>query len=517
MPEVHSHSSDAGQRRGLVDFGLAAVCLTLVALLSFLAYQHPLGGGLLPGPRSLVWMCLALVAFFVSGVTLFFYEEDLGGLPLARWATAISGVYLVGCALFDLMLPLHLPLQPWGVLVFGLVTLSCSAWSDSVMLSMIGAELLDQVLATKLAAFFGFVGGFGSTAVFFHMVVAVLELPLGWGLAKRYRRALGMGILCNGALTLTWGLLALGTYGPDLHGHPEWEWVAHVYLALALVASVALARLISRIGDGGSWDLSSRTIIVTISHICRRLGLEQQLSWLIGVFSYWALASTGIFEPDQDGPGLDVTPEMLQDPQQLQLLLARLAEQEPGKVRLGRERQTTMVRAFLLGAVGMFGALAFLGFANQALSSSEAFRLEVVSPTLEAAVRVRIDEVHLPDDLTGGQPMDGYLLPDEVDRYRLKFTDLFVVPRGSPPPEGVDPARAWRVRGRSYACRRSDGRMHRGILLDQRLAFLLPEEWLAEVEPGDTLVFSRGGLGYVYPARLEKKQAPEDPGKSWLF
>lgn len=504
MSAAQHHAPESDTTRVLVDLGVAAGSLLLVAAWSILAYQSEWSELIDPGLRSALGVLLSLVFFGLAGVTLFFYEEELQGLPLARWATTASGVYFFGCGVWDLLVPLQIPLFPWGYLLFGWVALSASAWSDSVMLALVGAELIDQVLATRIAHTFGFVGGFSSTAVFFHLGVALLELPLGWGLARRYRRSLGLGIVCNAGFTLTFGLLALGYYGHELHNCPEWEWITYLYLLLAFVTSVLIARLIARLGQGGAWDLSSRTVILTINQICVRLGLERQLAWLVGVFGYWALASTGIFEPGSQGPGegLEITPEMLQDPEQLQALLARLAAQDPGKVRLSRERQSSMVRAFLLGAVGLYGVFALVAHGNQAFSSEEAFRIEVNSPRVEARVRVRIGEVHLPEDLGAGEAMDCYLLPSEVGARSLVFTDLFAVRRGEAPPEGVSPASAWHVRGRSYRNRQHDGRMRRGVLLDQRFDYILGEELAADLEPEDVLVFSQGWAGFVYPSRV---------------
>lgn len=488
-------------RRLAVDVGVAGGTLAALVGLHLLAFESELGAALAPQVRSPLWLVLSLLAFAASGRSLFVMEEELRGLPMARWATAFGGAYLLACALYDLVVPLSLPVLPLPLLAYGAALLAASVWSDSTLLALVGAELVDHVIASRLAALFGFAGGFTGAAVFFHMLTALVEIPLGFHLARRYRRALGVGVLANASFSLVRGLLFLGAYGVGVHGRPDQTWIHGAYLALAVVASVLLARLMARVSEGGLWDLSSRTVILTFSEVCERVGMPRNLAWSVALFAYWALDSGGVLRPAEDeGTALHIEPGMLDDPAQLEALMERLARAEPARMRWDRARQARAVHRTLAAIALGYAVLAAGAALNRGLASPEAFRVRLRTPRLEEWLRVKIDEVHLPEGLVRGQRLEGWMLPYEVDGARLRFTDLFVAPVGVGPPGDIPVESAWRVTGRYFRYRRYDGRVAAGMLVDQGLAFRVPESWRRQAAAGDVLVFAQGGLGYPYPA-----------------
>lgn len=516
-----SDSENAAANRRLIwDLGGGALALLGLVALHLTVYSDAHGPGLLP--RALIGVACALVGFWVSGATLYEREQDVGELPVARTLTAMGGLYLLTRGFWDLFALLGLPIYPWGMVAVGIAALAVSTWADSSMTSMFGAEFLDRVAATKLAAFFGFVGGYETSAVFFHALVAVIEIPLGWTIARRYRRALGLGLVVNGGYSLLWALLVLGSHGPALHGAPDLTWISPLYFLLALAVAVLTARLVSALGRGGAVDLSSRMVILTVSYILQWYGLPGQVSFLAALMVFWALQSTGALQmADPDAPEIALTPELLHNPDLLQEILAERAATNEIIGRMSGPRQGRHLAGTLaLSLLFLSGALV-VGTTNRSVRVRETFRAQVATPSIGEHLSARFEEIVFPKEAPRGTRLDCYLVPATVEGQRLLFWELRAIPRGEPVPDDIDPARAWKIPGKIFEVRELGGRIRRGVMVDRPLGFPVPAEMAERAGMGDVVVFAAGWTGYAYAQELVPAggddDAPDDPpAASWL-
>jgi hypothetical protein len=496
--DPHVHEPDQ-TRRLLIDAGIAVATVLSMALLWHMGLADMEGAG--RGTRGMIALLLAVVFGELSGVRLFRWEESVRGLPLGRFATAAASTVLLAIGTFDLLEVSGLPLEPLGPLLVGGALLLISVWSDSVLAALVGAEFLDDPLADMLAGWFGFAGGIGTQAIFFTLGVALLQIPLGYFLARRFRRSVGVGVMGNAGLTLTTCFLLLGSFGPAYHDRPDWTWLSPMYFTLAVLVSIGFVRLIRRFTKGAAWDLSSRGVIITLSYIASWVGIPGQTAWLVGMMGYWVMESSGIFDVDEDqNQQIQLTPDVLNDPERLQELLAHLARVDPTTHRFEHGLQLRWVRASLAlstaGALMVWGA----GALNQGLPSAEAVRLEVLTEGVGPVLKPRYEELHMPDGLQPGGRVDLYLTPYGVDEGSALFTDMHVVAAGEPPPDDVDPPRTWKLHGRYYDCRDFRGRRFRGVRTSVRVALAVPEEDQEAAQPGDQLVLREGALGFPFVA-----------------
>lgn len=505
-------------RRLLIDAGIAVATVLAMALLWQAGLADMEGEG--RATRGVIALLLAVVFGELSGVRLFRWEEEVRGLPLGRFATAAAATVLLAIGTFDMIEVSGLPLEPLGPILVGGALLLVSVWSDSVLAALVGAEFLDDPFAEMLAGWFGYAGGVGTQAIFFTLGLALLQIPLGYLLARRFRRSVGVGVMGNAGLTLTTCFLLLGSFGPAYHDRPEWTWLSPLYFTLAVIVSVCFVRLIRRFTKGAAWDLSSRGVIITLSYIASWVGIPGQTAWLVGMMGYWVMESSGLFEVAEDpNQQVQITPDVLNDPERLQELLARLSHVDPTTHRFGGLQQVRWVRgalAFsLFGALGVWGA----GAVNRALPSTEAVRLEVLTEGVGPVLKPAYEELHLPDDLAPGARVDLYLTPYGIDEGTALFTDMHVVAAGEPPPDDVDPPRAWKLGGRYYDCRDFRGRRFRGVRTSVRVALAVPREHQEAAMPGDHLVIRRGALAFPYVS----ERVPAEGGgpavslASWLW
>lgn len=513
--DPHVHEPDQ-TRRLLMDAGIAAGTVVVMAALWHLGLAEMEGDA--RGTRGVIALLLAVLFGELSGVRLFRWEEEVRGLPLGRFATAAASTVLLAIGTLDLLEVSGLPLEPLGPLLVGGGLLLVSIWSDSVLAAVVGAEFLDDPVVDTLAGWFGYAGGVGTQAIFFTLGVALLQVPLGYFLARRFRRSVGVGVMGNAGLTLTTCLLLLGSFGPAYHEHPDWTWLSPLYFTLAVLVSVGFVRLIRRFTRGAAWDLSSRGVILTLGYIASWVGIPGQTAWLVGMMGYWVMESAGLFEvPEDPDQQVQLTPDVLNDPDRLQELLARLARVDPTTHRFDHLVQLRFVRGSLavslLAAFGLWGA----GVVNRALPSPEAVRLEVLTEGTGPVLVPRYEELHMPDDLPRGAGVDLYLTPYGVDDGSALFTDMHVVAAGAPPPDDVDPTQAWRVGGRYYSCRDFRGKTFRGVRTAVRVALAVPAAIQQAATPGDRLVIRAGALGFPYVAGLEADEPGAELPRSWLW
>lgn len=506
-------------RRVFLDLGLGVA--SILALVGLMALEAQVGPSLPRASRGLARLLAGLVAFAFAGRVLYDREESWGPLPLARLAAAAVATLALGAAAMDIVTVHCLP-RWWFPLLAGGVALAAAVAGESVLLAMIGAELIDRELANQSASWFGMIGGFGSTAVVFQGLVALVEIPLGWKLAKGYRRTLGLGILCNGGLSLTYTLLTLGSFGPNLHGRPEWTWLSPLYFAIALVVSVLFVRMVARLDQGGVNEVASRVVIVTITYIMVWLGCEQQLAFLVGMMAYWAMQAGGLFEVAPEMAGGSVEGEGdLDGAEVLAMIFRRMGQQDPAAMRWAPARQAAYVRNAALGLLVAFGGAHLLGTVNVMLPSKVAFEMKVDSGSIEPWLEARFGAVFAEDDFAGGEALDLYLVPSKVQDGKLVFTELHAVRRGAEAPEEVDAESCWVVPGRAYAMRDVQGRYQRGLMIEARTRFEVPPRWAREVEWKDTLVFRGGALGFTHPSHVvrdpDADMAERGGEGSWLF
>lgn len=513
---------DESEKAGAVDQGrklAIEVGLSLLALLVLAGAWFGLQGEASPleaGPRSAIFLLVGMLATVIAGRILFEAEVPYQGLPIARTAFSMLGAYLVYWALKDLCEASWLPFHPWGAVLAGGLLLAASIWSDSVLIALVGAELIDQQVALNLGARFGFYGGLGTSAIWFYAGVAAVELPLGWWIARHHRRAVGVGIMCNGGWSLVWAFLVLGAWGAQIHRCPEYARVFYVFFAAAVGLSVLLARLLARLKSEGMLDLASRGVIIALSFVLGFFGVPSQLAFLISTLAFHAMAAQGIFQPADEGAG-EVPPEAFEDPQKIAELLMKRLGHDPASARLEPAAQARAVRVALVATLAAWLGLGGAGLANRRLASPEAFRIPVTSAEVTRRLESRVSSIDLPDDLPRGAAIDCWLVPEHVDYDKLWFLEAVVVPRGAPPPDGIEPGKAWRIPGRIYDVVTYKGARARGIFLEGTLGFTLPKAWEGRVVEGSTLVFAQGALGYTYPASVLAPEAgPPPPDESWL-
>lgn len=490
---------------------LKAIALSLAVLVLCAGIGFGPGQDLDPLLRFPAWLGLSLGLAWYSGIHLFRKEEaQQTPFPLGRLTSSLAAAALGAAAIWEVFHGFGILPDPWLFAILGVLALLVSQWSESVLTSFMGAEALDRLVAASLAGWFGFEGGMDSFAVFFILLVALFEMPVGYLLARHQSRAMGLGVLVNGGITTTVSLLYLGFFGHILHGHPDAEWIGLVYCLLAVLFSLAFVRFVRRIAPGSASELAGRTIMVTLITLLTRAGLDGQFAVLLALMLYWAIERSGFF---QEGGGIQLTPEMMSNPEALMQALAKAQAQALAPERLSDEAQVRAVRRSGLGLLLVPGLISGTLFFDRALAPKEEVAIPVAALPRPGHRKVLVDEVTFDSRLPRNTRLDCYLIADRIDAKAIHFSELIALERGSPPPEGLEDFPVLRFSGRLRKTLGANGRIQVRLAIPLGETIYLSPEALAGLAPKDTLHFGPGFFGGIH---LRPRPRTKFFGSGWL-